>query len=103
MSSEIKSITTENDGMTKAIRVEKIENGWLIVENCYGQLGKEGDKNRKYMDETKKYYSKENPLEVESKEEDKNEVEEEKDSPIMIALKNLMNSGVGNLVSTKKY
>lgn len=46
----------EKNGYTKSIRVEEIQNGFLVCMEEYG------DKNGKYFNEEKKYYSKENPL-----------------------------------------
>lgn len=47
---------SKND-FTKEIRVEEIENGFLVTTSEYGKKsGKE------WIDDTKKYYSEENPL-----------------------------------------
>lgn len=46
----------EKNGYTKSIRVEEIENGFLVCMEEYG------DKNGKYFNIEKKYYSKDNPL-----------------------------------------
>jgi len=53
------SITQEKDGVTKSLRVESAENGFIITKNKYGHAGENDD----YIDETKKYISTKNPLE----------------------------------------
>lgn len=47
--------TSKND-FTRELRVEEIENGFLVCLETYGQ------KNGKYTSDYKKYYSKDNPL-----------------------------------------
>ena len=46
----------EEDGMSRSVRVEEIDNGFII------EMSESGCKDGKYFDKTKKYYSKENPL-----------------------------------------
>ena len=46
----------EEDGMFRSVRVEEIDNGFII------EMNESGCKNGKYFDKTKKYYSKENPF-----------------------------------------
>lgn len=46
----------EENGMSRSVRVEEIDNGFIVEMNEYGS------KDGKYFDKTKKYYSKENPL-----------------------------------------
>ena len=46
----------EKNGYTKSIRVEEIQNGFLVCMEEYGE------KNGKYYNEEKKYFAKENPL-----------------------------------------
>lgn len=48
---------TEKNDITKEVRVEEIENGFLVCLETYG------DRNGKYFNERKKYYAKDNPLE----------------------------------------
>jgi hypothetical protein len=50
------SRSSNKDGYHKEIRVEEIENGYLVCLNEWGDIG------GKYKDSNKKYYSKENPL-----------------------------------------
>lgn len=62
-SNEKKEVTTWEKTVrvgdfTKCLRVEKIENGFLVSINKYG-TGEDG----KYKDESKKYFSKSNPFE----------------------------------------
>lgn len=50
------SKSTEKDGWCKKLKVEEIENGYLVCLEEYGE--KDGE----YQDSYKKYYSKSNPL-----------------------------------------
>ena len=50
------SKSSRNNGWTKEIRVEEIENGFLVCLDEYGERG------GKYESSYKKYYAKENPL-----------------------------------------
>jgi len=50
------SKSARSDEWTKEIRVEEIENGYLVCLDQYGE--KDGE----YKSEYKKYFSKENPL-----------------------------------------
>ena len=47
---------SSNNDWTKELRVEEIENGFLVCLDEYGE------KNGKYTSNYKKYFSKENPL-----------------------------------------
>lgn len=53
------SKTLKKGNMTSEIRVEKVMNGYVITLNKYGKPSSKED----YIDETKKYISKTNPLE----------------------------------------
>jgi hypothetical protein len=55
------SISQEKDGITKSLRVEGVENGFIITKSKHGY--NESDKGENYIDETKKYISTKNPLE----------------------------------------
>ena len=46
----------EESGMSRSVRVEEIDNGFIV------EMNESGSKDGKYFDKTKKYYSKENPL-----------------------------------------
>lgn len=48
--------TSKRDGLTKEIKVEEIENGFLV---CLEEWGEKGGK---YFNTCRKYYSKDNPL-----------------------------------------
>lgn len=51
---------TITDGkLTRRVEVQKVENGYIITMNKYGRPTEKSD----YIDETKKYISKTNPLE----------------------------------------
>ena len=50
------SKSSRSDGYSKELRVEEIENGFLVLLDEYGE------KNGKYTSNCRKYYSKENPL-----------------------------------------
>jgi hypothetical protein len=54
-----KSIT--KDGMTKSLCIKQVENGYVITISKYGNLA-DGD----YIDESKTYISKTNPMEKEN-------------------------------------
>lgn len=58
------SKSIRKDDYTKEISVEEIENGFIISMSEYGT------KNGKYSDDTKKFYSKTNPLSDEDIEKD---------------------------------
>lgn len=51
------SNTVEEDGFTKKVTVEEIENGYIVCLKEYGFKGEE------YIDTYKKQYSEKNPLE----------------------------------------
>lgn len=55
------------NGLTKETTIRKIENGYIICKNTYGS---DADNGGKYIDETKEYYSKENPLKTKEENED---------------------------------
>jgi len=55
-------ISETKDGVTKRIKVEKAENGFIICKSKYGQVGE------KYIDESKKYISTKNPLDKKEEE-----------------------------------
>ena len=66
-----------SDGnMTKRLSVESVENGFIITINKYGNEG-EGEK-RKYIDETKRFISEDNPF---AKEEEEGAVKTNSDTP----------------------
>ena len=57
------SVSKTIDGVTKRVSGEKVENGWIITINKSGNFGRERDDGTKeWMDEYKKYLSKENPF-----------------------------------------
>lgn len=95
-SGELREISAKEGDMTKCIRVEKIENGFLVCESNYGY---KDAKKEKYISEEKKYFSATNPL-MDDEDESK-EKTEEKESPVISSLKNFMNSSVGELINTK--
>lgn len=57
---------TEN-GVTKSVSVEKVENGYIVVISKWGRP--DGKEDAEYIDETKKYISKDNPFDDKSKDE----------------------------------
>jgi len=69
------------DGITKEVNVEKIENGFIVSIHKYGMKTPEGgcsECDSEYFDETKKFYSKENPLnKEEEKEKDERDMSRE--------------------------
>lgn len=65
----------END-MTKTLRVEKVENGFIITISKYGHTG-EGD-DKKYIDENKQFISEANPFEQDFEKEDDTTAAEKK-------------------------
>lgn len=73
----ITSMSETIDGITRSVNVEEIENGYIVNIHKYGMKpSKEGcsECDSEYIDETKRFYSKENPL---NKEEEKEEEERE--------------------------
>lgn len=50
------SKSSRSDGFSKELRVEEIENGFIVILDEYGE------KNGKYTSNCRKYYSEENPL-----------------------------------------
>lgn len=48
----------EKDGVTKSLSVREIENGFIV---CYNKYGTDPE-TEKYIDITKEFFSKENPL-----------------------------------------
>lgn len=80
------SMSETVDGITKSVNVEEIENGYIVSIHKYGmKLSKEGcsECEAEYIDETKRFYSKENPL---NKEEEKEEKEREMSREDVFAL-----------------
>ena len=80
------SISETVDGITKSVNVEEIENGYIVSIHKYGMKpSKEGcsECEAEYIDETKRFYSKENPL---NKEEEKEEKEREMSREDVFAL-----------------
>lgn len=55
------SKSVERDGLTETIRVEQVENGFIISKEKYGHDLKSTSKD-KYISENKKYISTKNPL-----------------------------------------
>ena len=74
----VSSMSETVDGITKSVNVEEIENGFIVSIHKYGMKpSKEGcsECDGEYIDETKRFYSKEKPLkEEEEKEEEASEV-----------------------------
>ena len=55
------SFRTEKDGITRSIRVRKVENGYIVEVSEYGdKKNKEGE--REWYDERQTYISTEDPL-----------------------------------------
>jgi hypothetical protein len=70
----VSSMSETVDGITKSVDVEEIENGFIVTINKYGiKPSKEGcsECDGEYINETKRFYSKENPLNKEEEKEDK--------------------------------
>jgi len=70
----VSSMSETTDGITKSVDVEEIENGFIVCIRKYGmKSSKEGcdECDKEYIDETKRFYSKENPLNKEEEKEDK--------------------------------
>ena len=72
----------EKDGISKTLRVEKVENGYIITISKYGRNQKEKDS--EYIDECKKFISETNPLE--------NNESDKKDSNIKSVVSSALNS-----------
>lgn len=66
--------TEEINGVTTRMRVEEVENGFIIHVSKYGR--DTSKKNSEYLDITKRYISTENPLEVKEKKSLKEEINE---------------------------
>lgn len=82
----ISSMSETVDGITKSVNVEEIENGYIVSIHKYGMKSSgEGcsECDNEYIDETKRFYSKENPL---NKEEKKEEEEREMSREDVFAL-----------------
>lgn len=73
------SVSETKGEITTRITVEKIENGFLITKNIYG------NKKGKWFDENKKFYSETNPLD---KKEDK-DLDKTTSKDILSALDNI--------------
>ncbi len=56
------SISQTSDGVTKTLRVDKAENGFIITKTKYGNV------NGKYIDENKRYISTKKPLDKKEEE-----------------------------------
>ena len=72
----VSSMSETVDGITKSVNVEEIENGFIVSIHKYGMKpSKEGcsECDGEYIDETKRFFSKENPLNKEA------EIEEEEE------------------------
>ena len=68
------------DGITKEVNVEEIENGFIVSIHKYGMKTPEkgcSECDAEYMDETKKFYSKENPLNKEAEKEEERDMSRE--------------------------
>ena len=74
--------TVKKDGISKILRVEKVENGYFITISKYGRNQKEKD--GVYIDECKKFISETNPLE--------NNESDKKDSNIKSVISSALNS-----------
>ena len=72
----------EKDGISKKLRVEKVENGYFITISKYGRSEKEKDS--VYINECKKFISETNPLE--------NNESDKKDSNIKSVVSSALNS-----------
>ena len=72
----------EKDGISKTLRVEKVENGYFITISKYGRNEKEKDS--VYINECKKFISETNPLE--------NNESDKKDSNIKSVVSSAFNS-----------
>lgn len=66
--------TEEINGVTTRMRVEEVENGFIINVSKYGR--DTSKKNSEYLDITKRYISTENPLEIKEKKSLKEEINE---------------------------
>lgn len=60
------SYSIEKDGITKRCTVKEVENGYTVRINKYGNIETEGEKDSEWIDETKEFISKTNPLEAEN-------------------------------------
>lgn len=91
-SQEVSITTKTKDGMTRYIKVEEIENGYLICVELYGNKKSDDGKESEYYSEYKKYYSKTNPLDKDTKKEESKEKSEDEQLPAgLSALKSLYN------------
>lgn len=76
------------NGVTKRVRVEQAENGFIVTIETYGR--DETKEDSKYMDECKKYISASNPLEeLEPKEEEQQQEQKNPSKDILGAIKEL--------------
>ena len=73
------------DGITKSVRVEQVENGYIITVSKYGKLEGSDD----YIDEHKKFISTKNPFEK------KGDDDAEVDMPDVGALLDNMSASLG--------
>ena len=70
----VSSMSETVDGITKSVNVEEIENGFIVSIHKYGMKSSEegcSTCDSEYVDENKKFYSKENPLNKEEEKEEK--------------------------------
>ena len=70
----VSSMSETVDGITKSVNVQEIENGFIVSIHKYGMKSSgEGcsECDSEYIDETKRFYSKENPLNKEEEKEEK--------------------------------
>lgn len=82
------SFTKDVDGVSKTVRGEQVENGWIItISKEWKEKMPNGNTDYKY--ENKKYVSKENPMDKLEKEMDKKPKE---DNAILDTFKDVMNS-----------
>lgn len=63
------SKSIEVNGITKSLTVREVENGFIVEQCTYGRDNTK--KNSEYMDESKTYITKTNPLEGKEVDEDK--------------------------------
>ena len=70
----VSSMSETVDGITKSVDVEEIENGFIVSIHKHGMKSSgEGcsECDGEYINETKRFYSKENPLNKEEEKEEK--------------------------------
>jgi len=57
------SFSKENDGVTKTVRGEEVENGWVITISKEWYTNRDNDDSRDYHSETKKFVTTKDPRE----------------------------------------